>query len=160
MREAGCRGGELGGMLAAAMLIEQAVNFCRLSQYTGYLTVAAVNRSSLITLSGHNTMVIQARAEVESGRIFVKRSQIDKAYHSDHMRPCAALYLRSLKHVRMATLELNGSCLAWCSVVFPGRCVESADPLSPVQFSSAVETAIDSLVATEVGSWTRKELRV
>jgi hybrid polyketide synthase/nonribosomal peptide synthetase ACE1 len=150
--EAKSKSGEPGAMFAAALSADRAQEFCCLLRYKGYLTVAAFNGPNLVTISGDRTHVARAIAELEEDGTFVRQLQVDMAYHSKHMSPCAAPYLRSLKRLQMPSLELNEHCPSWYSSVFPGKRVESADQLgpaywiqnllAPVQFASAVQTAV------------------
>ena len=151
-QEASGKDNSSGGMLVAALSENQAEELCHLPEYEGRLTVAAFNSPSLVTISGDSAMITRAVAKLESDSVFVRRLQVDKAYHSDHMRPCAAPYLRSLKQLQMGCSQLGSHCPSWFSSVFPGKRVESAEQLgpaywienllSPVRFSSAIETAL------------------
>lgn len=159
-REAIRRNGEAGGMLAAALSADQAEEFCQQARYAGHLIVAAYNSPCLVTISGDDTSITQALVELEDDGVFARRLQVDRAYHSTHMCPCALPYLQSLQHLQMASLKPDDNASSWYSSVSPGKCVhltEQVSPeywiqnlLSPVRFSDAVRTAVTEQAAPDL----------
>ncbi|KAL2167663.1 hypothetical protein VTG60DRAFT_964 [Thermothelomyces hinnuleus] len=138
-----------GSMLAVGTSYEDAVEFCELDDFVGRIQVAARNSSNSVTLSGDEDAIEEALAIFKDEGRFARRLRVDTAYHSHHMKPCAAPYHDALSRCGIAVGEGNG--IPWYSSVAEGRVMTKQD-LSPqywvdnmvsaVLFSPAVTHAI------------------
>jgi acyl transferase domain-containing protein len=147
--------GQLGSMLAVGMALNDATSFCQRSDFLGKITVAAHNSPSSVTLSGDSDAILKAKALLDQQETFARVLQVNKAYHSHHMQPCAESYLESMKQCMIQPLRtcLGGECSWYSSVYGPdGRSIHDPDALSdrywienmvkPVLFHHAVERAV------------------
>jgi hybrid polyketide synthase/nonribosomal peptide synthetase ACE1 len=74
-----------------------ALEFCALEDNTGRITVAAVNASSSVTLSGDEDAIKEAIIIFQDEGKFSRRLKVDTAYHSSHMKAAAGPYLEALQ---------------------------------------------------------------
>ncbi|KAK5657220.1 hypothetical protein OQA88_3278 [Cercophora sp. LCS_1] len=146
-----------GKMMAVGMGWEQATAFC--AEFDGALVVAASNSHTSCTLAGDADAVDKAFARLQQEGTFARVLQVDTAYHSHHMKPCAGPYLESMKEcgVKMQTPQKRRGQLQqcrWYSSVWDnddheadGRLLGGqywADNLTrPVKFSQALARALD-----------------
>ncbi|KAI1176375.1 beta-ketoacyl synthase domain-containing protein [Nemania sp. FL0916] len=140
-----------GAMLAVATSIEDATDICSLPEFKGRVSVAAHNSSSSVTLSGDEDAIAELEDIFEDENKFKRRLRVDKAYHSHHMLPSSAPYIRSLRACGIQTQEPSSTC-TWMSSVYEhdDEAYTSekaaqywADNMTrPVLFSKAVERAM------------------
>ena len=77
-----------GAMIAVGMTEEDAIQ--ELEPYGGRACVAAVNSFSSLTLSGDEDAILRLKEDLEKRQIFVRRLQVERAFHSHHMSPYAS----------------------------------------------------------------------
>ncbi|KAJ2995920.1 hypothetical protein NUW58_g1137 [Xylaria curta] len=154
--------GSKGAMMAVGTSHEDALAFCQQEAYLGRISVAAVNSSSSVTLSGDIDAIDEAHAEFKERQTFARKLKVDTAYHSAHMLTCSDPYLKAMKRVLAGPNKGTGP--AWYSSVREGVKM-SADTLTesywvdnmcnPVLFSSALAHAVTACagfdMAIEVG---------
>ena len=149
----GAGSGKRGKMMAVGMGWEQATAFC--AEFDGALVAAASNSPTSCTLAGDADAVDKAFARLQQAGTFARVLQVDTAYHSHHMKPCAGPYLESLKAcgVKQKLRGQQQQC-RWYSSVWDnddhkadGRILEGqywVDNLTrPVKFSQALARALD-----------------
>jgi acyl transferase domain-containing protein/SAM-dependent methyltransferase/NADP-dependent 3-hydroxy acid dehydrogenase YdfG len=143
-----------GKMMAVGMGWEQATAFC--AEFDGALVTAASNSHTSCTLAGDAEAVDKAFARLQQEGTFARVLQVDTAYHSHHMKPCADPYLASMKACGVKLQERRGQqqkC-TWYSSVWDnddhkvdGKLLEGqywVDNLTrPVKFSQALARALD-----------------
>ncbi|KAK0129388.1 hypothetical protein ONS95_001314 [Cadophora gregata] len=156
--------GEKGAMLAVGTSLEDAAEFCELSDFEGRVAVAACNSSSSVTLSGDIDAIQEAVEIFEEEKKFVRMLKVDTAYHSHHMIPCAEPYMASLRACKIKLLEPSKK-THWFSSLRDGAQMQSASELgdiywkdnmvSTVKFAQAIESAVAGVgsftAALEVG---------
>ena len=154
-----------GAMLAVGTSPEDAEDFCTLPKFKGYISVAACNASSSVTLSGDADVIEEAKDVFEDEKKFARLLKVDKAYHSHHMTPCSEPYLQSLRACNIRIQRPSKPSCSWFSSVYEGKLMEACEELrdvywvknmtQPVLFSQAVTNAfVESVqfgVALEVG---------
>ena len=164
-RLAAGREGKSGAMMAVGTTSDDVEELCDLPDFQGRLTVAAINSSSSVTLSGDADAIEEARVILEDEKKFVRVLKVDKAYHSYHMEPCGFPYTQSLSQCDVRVLEPTDSRPIWVSSVFDGDIMDVRPELQgdywrdnmvrPVKFSIALENAIAEAgpfdLAVEVG---------
>ncbi|KAJ4288937.1 hypothetical protein N0V90_011278 [Kalmusia sp. IMI 367209] len=138
-----------GGMLAATIPVEDAVAVCKLSEFEGRMTVAAVNSSNNVTFSGDRDAIEEVKIILDGGGIVTKALSVEKAYHSSHMLCSSKAYRGSLEHLVTASPSPNNACPSWYSSVDPGcRMVSNSaaywsdNMTRPVMFKDAISSAI------------------
>jgi len=157
--------GAKGGMLAVGTTLSDAQQLCDLEDLRGRISVAACNSSSSVTLSGDIDALAKAEtALIEEGK-FVRKLQVDTAYHSHHMVACAAPYIRSLETCNIQFQSAARPGCTWFSSV-TGKEIDPSDgSLSAkywsdnmtrrVNFAQAIEAAVESIgsfgAAFEIG---------
>ncbi|KAK4508228.1 hypothetical protein PRZ48_001966 [Zasmidium cellare] len=145
-------GEKAGGMLAAALPHEAAMELCTRPEYTGRIVVAAVNSSDSVTLSADLATLNEVKAELETQEISVRKLKVDKAYHSHHMESVAKDYLESLRACNIQPKFPGQGCI-WISSVnakpFQSTEMKSLQAeywvqnfVRPVMFAPAVECAL------------------
>ena len=65
----------------------------------GKVIIACINGPSLVTASGDKGGILELQGLAEAEDIFVRRLQVDVAYHSHHMKDVAEAYREKLGHV-------------------------------------------------------------
>ena len=145
----GCNG-KGGAMLAVGTSFEDAHALCSEEEFHGRVSVAAVNSSASVTLSGDEDAVDEIKLIFEDEGKFCRRLKVDKAYHSSHMAPCSSMYLRALRGLEIQPREAK---TRWFSSVDGGKPMASEDysrlqatywndnMIKPVMFMQAVEEA-------------------
>lgn len=144
-----------GKMMAVGLGWEQATAFA--AEFDGALVAAASNSPTSCTLAGDADAVDKAFARLQQEGTFARVLQVDTAYHSHHMKPCAGPYLESLKECGVKLQTPRGpqqqQC-RWYSSVWDnddhqadGSLLEGqywVDNLTrPVKFSQALARALD-----------------
>ncbi|QGA17184.1 hypothetical protein EYB26_004854 [Talaromyces marneffei] len=158
--------GQAGGMMAVGIDYDSAQSFCQQPEYQSRISVAASNSPKSVTLSGDLEAIKQAKIHFDQENTFARLLKVDTAYHSYHMEPCVANYLKSLRACDIQVQQPQNGCL-WVSSVHGNTELLEGDleslkghywvqnMVQPVLFSPAVKYAIDYSgsfdLATEVG---------
>ena len=160
--------GARGVMMAVGTSMEDADELCKLPPFPGRLTVAACNSSASVTVSGDADAVDHAEIIFKDEAKFARKLKVDTAYHSHHMLPCSAHYLKALSDCQIKILTPPEDAPAWYSSVSGGdKMTTERDKMlqgtywvenmvKPVLFSQALEAALndselDPALAMEVG---------
>ncbi|KAF1993364.1 hypothetical protein P154DRAFT_450422 [Amniculicola lignicola CBS 123094] len=163
--------GQDGGMLAVGLSFDSAIELCERPEYKGRIVVAASNSPTSVTISGDIDAIDELKAHLDTERTFARKLNVDKAYHSHHMKPCADAYLNSLKSCNIKVSKPRDGCVWVSSVRGDADMVLEEDEsaslqtlssqywvdnlLRPVLFAPAVECALWRAgpfdVAAEVG---------
>ncbi|KAL1985032.1 hypothetical protein VTN96DRAFT_8485 [Rasamsonia emersonii] len=113
---AGGDNGQRGGMMAVGLSFEDAATLCKQPAFSGRLCIAASNARGSITLSGDLDAIEQAKKQLDEQKVFARQLKVDTAYHSHHMLPCSASYLKSLKACNIQVSPPKEDCV-WVSSV-------------------------------------------
>ncbi|KAJ0418299.1 lovastatin nonaketide synthase [Aspergillus carlsbadensis] len=146
--------GQLGGMVAVGLGMQEAQKVCSTPQFAGRISVAACNGPSSVTLAGDADAAKEMKAYCDGREIFARQLHVDTAYHSHHMQRCAEAYRRYLKDLHIRIQAPSGQC-RWFSSVLLGQEITSDNAdmngleyeywvnnmIQPVLFSQAVERA-------------------
>ncbi|KAI6764126.1 hypothetical protein HG530_007915 [Fusarium avenaceum] len=147
--------GQSGTMMAIGMSFQNAKSFCERPQFHGRISVAASNARSSVTISGDADAILEAKEVLDAESIFARALQVDKAYHSHHMIPCAEAYLNSLLQcsINVRRSDATEGCV-WYSSVHgsAGRYTHDPDSFAsqywvdnlvkPVMFHQALDRAV------------------
>ncbi|KAH8199740.1 hypothetical protein TruAng_006085 [Truncatella angustata] len=143
--------GARGSMLAVGMGLEDAQTLTDLPQFEGRISVAASNSPASVTLSGDESAIEEAREMLVAQKKFARALQVDTAYHSHHMIPCAEPYISSLKACNISPKAEDPSC-SWISSVYGSKGTPTQQELTAqywsnnmtqkVLFSQALERAV------------------
>lgn len=147
--------GQQGRMLAVGLSFEKATEFCQQPILASRLQVAASNGPQTTTLSGDEDAIFDAKRILDAENTFARVLNVDKAYHSVHMNPCAQPYLDSLRHCKIEVKRPERSRCIWTSSVrddaeflYDEKSLESLkgsywvdNMVQPVLYSQALETA-------------------
>ena len=106
--------------MAVGTSFEDAKALCNLEDFTGRLTIAAVNSPASVTLSGDADAIGEAKAVFSEEKKFTRLLRIDTAYHSHHMLPCSRLYAESLQACDIQIREPPKDAPTWFSSVYGG----------------------------------------
>lgn len=148
--------GQSGKMMAVGLSFQDAEAFCQRPQFCNRVSVAASNARSSVTISGDADAILEAKEVLDAEGVFARALQVDKAYHSHHIQPCAGAYLDSLRACDIKVLRTNagGSDCVWYSSVHGSAGRYTHDPESfasqywvdnlvkPVMFSQALDRAV------------------
>ncbi|KAK5637187.1 hypothetical protein RRF57_012899 [Xylaria bambusicola] len=147
--------GELGRMAAASITYEEARELCRRPEILGRVTIAASNSPISTTFSGDVTALEEIKDAMAQQDKFFRLLNVDKAYHSHHMTPCAGPYLQSLEKsaIEPRGSTRSGECVWYSSVYGLSRSsvIETEalrgeywveNLVKPVLFSQTIERAI------------------
>ncbi|OGM49764.1 polyketide synthase-nonribosomal peptide synthetase hybrid [Aspergillus bombycis] len=141
---------KLGGMLAVGLSFHEASELCSQPALSGRIVVGASNGPVSTTLSGDYDAILEAKALLDHKKIFARTLQVDVAYHSHHMVPCATTYLESLTACNIQVGTPRSGC-TWISSVTGSSAITKGDiqafsatywvenMVKPVLFSQAVE---------------------
>ena len=142
-----------GGMLAVGLSFSDASDLCSQPSFSGRIVVAAGNGPLSTTLSGDYDAILEVKALLDRRKIFARALQVDVAYHSHHMVPCAAKYLAALKACNIQ-VKLPRSDCTWISSVTGNIVTLNRDRqafsatywvdnmVKPVLFAQAVERSL------------------
>ncbi|CAI6093653.1 unnamed protein product [Clonostachys chloroleuca] len=142
-----------GGMLAVGLSYDDANELCSRPSFSGRIVVAASNGPTSTTLSGDYDAILEAKALLDGKKTFARTLQVDVAYHSHHMVPCAAAYLKSLRACNIQVKKARGGC-KWVSSVTGRNEIHKGDlqafsatywvdnMVKPVLFSQALEESL------------------
>ncbi|KAF1994667.1 hypothetical protein P154DRAFT_581615 [Amniculicola lignicola CBS 123094] len=161
--------GMIGSMMAVGTSVEDAQDLCNEPEVQGRVSVAAINSSVSITLSGDQDAIEELKVILDDEKKFARALKVDKAYHSHHMKPCTDAYIASLASLGIKEVEQDveeNSTPTWFSSVFAGedmRTRRDAIPITywndnmvnPVLFQQAMRAAQRSIgqfaLAIEIG---------
>ena len=145
------KSGTTGSMLAAGMGLIEAQAFVKSSTLKSRLSVAASNSAASVTLSGDADAIHEAKVMLDDEKKFARVLQVDTAYHSHHMLPCASPYIASMEACCIRPREVTPSC-TWISSVYGSTGTPTSEELTaqywsdnmtkPVLFSQALERAL------------------
>jgi acyl transferase domain-containing protein len=150
-----------GAMLAVGTSAADAAEICDDPDFAGRISVAAVNSSTSVTISGDEDAIAELEVIMEEEKKFHRRLRVDNAYHSRHMVSAADGYLQGMRRagIKARQPSLSRSC-TWYTSVFDGLPMEYSPELSdeywvqnmvkPVLFSRALEAALLSGVSFDV----------
>lgn len=156
--EANCR--VPGAMIAVAMNEQEAAR--ELAPYKGRACIAAANSYSSLTISGDESAILELKEDLEKRQVFVRRLQVERAFHSHHMFPYASA-LASLTNdlkSRDATYRMVSSVTgrplkgpevtgSYFAANLTGK-VRFAEALTEILLSDTGEQAVDVLI--EIGA--------
>lgn len=142
-----------GAMLAVGTSMEDALQLCEDEEFAGRISLAASNSSSSVTISGDEDAIEELEFVLEDEKKFNRRLRVDMAYHSQHMEPCSAPYVDSLRRAGVkARPPPSSSPCTWYSSVHDGKPMEISPELNgiywaenmtkPVLFSQALKAAL------------------
>ncbi|KAK7180950.1 polyketide synthase/peptide synthetase [Paraphaeosphaeria sporulosa] len=144
--------GKQGAMSVASIPQDEADALCDLPDFKGRITVAAVNSSSGVTLSGDLDAIEEIEARLSGDGIAIKRVPVKTAYHSHHMLPYAAPYQESLEKTTHDSPTTKNGRTAWFSSVHPGVQKTfvslqywSENMVRPVLFQDAISAAVKDI---------------
>nr|A0A4P8WAE5.1 RecName: Full=Polyketide synthase-nonribosomal peptide synthetase pyiS; Short=PKS-NRPS pyiS; AltName: Full=Pyrichalasin H biosynthesis cluster protein A; AltName: Full=Pyrichalasin H synthase [Pyricularia grisea]QCS37521.1 PyiS [Pyricularia grisea] len=117
-----------GAMIAVGTSYDDAKELCDLPAFEGRVCVAASNSPFSVTLSGDADAIDEVKALMDEEKKFNRLLQVDRAYHSHHMKACAAAYMASLQQcgVRTLTRTAASSRCQWVSSVYVRHSAELA----------------------------------
>ncbi|KAH7562977.1 hypothetical protein BM1_00024 [Bipolaris maydis] len=139
-----------GAMMAVGTSAEDASEVLEAGPFKGRVTIAAINSSSSVTLSGDVDAIEELRDIFEDEGKFVRILRVEKAYHSHHMKPAAESLRQSLAELDIKVNQKSLSRCVWVSSV-TGRTLSTKDEeklkaeywvenlLNPVLFMSALQ---------------------
>ncbi|KAE8852588.1 hypothetical protein PTNB73_10553 [Pyrenophora teres f. teres] len=142
--------GKQGAMMAVGTSAEDASEVLEAGLFKGRVTIAAINSSSSVTLSGDNDAIEDLKDIFEDEEKFVRILRVEKAYHSHHMKPAAESLRQSLLGLEINVKEDSISKSVWVSSV-TGQRLTAQDGdrlkseywvenlLSPVLFMNALQ---------------------
>ncbi|KAF9888949.1 hypothetical protein FE257_008118 [Aspergillus nanangensis] len=135
--------GKRGGMIAASMSFNSAVELCSTKHFKGRITVAASNAPSSVTLSGDQDAIVEVKQHLDGNNIQARILQVDTAYHSHHMLACAQDYLRHLEQLNVSIqTPTSGQKCHWYSTVR-----HNTDMLNkPLEFELEAQYWVDNMV--------------
>lgn len=144
-----------GGMLAAGLTHEKALEFLIRPEFHPHIQLAAHNAPQSVTLSGDLSTILSAKTQLDSHNIFARLLKVDTAYHSHHMTPCSNPYLTSLQSCNIEITPPTPTSPIWTSSVRGDTELLRGGDLSslkaqywvdnmaqPVLFSKAIESTI------------------
>jgi acyl transferase domain-containing protein len=141
-----------GAMMAAGTSFDDATELCALEAFAGRVVVAASNAPESVTLSGYRDAILEMQEVLNEEWRFNRILNIEKAYHSHHMRLCSDPDITALKACGRDVPEMEATpSVTWISSVFEGHVMTPenlkaeywGDSLvSSVLFSYAVEQVL------------------
>ncbi|KAH5755460.1 hypothetical protein HBI88_210740 [Parastagonospora nodorum] len=140
--------GEKGAMLALGVSFEEASRLIE-EHAEAYATVAAVNSSNSVTISGDQSAIDNVHKAAEATGLFTRKLKVQMAYHSRHMEAVAKSYLEDIEPYFSEDAPFSGK-KSTAHPVFvssvTGRVVDKIDPsywvknlVQPVMFMDAVQ---------------------
>ncbi len=87
-----------GAMLAVSMPADEANRF--VAAWEGKICLAAVNGPTSVTLSGHTSVLDEAEKLLAAEGKFVRKLQVNYAFHSHQMEPVQAALVESLADIK------------------------------------------------------------
>lgn len=139
-------------MMAGGTSFDDATELCALEAFEAGVVVAASNAPESVTLSGDRDAILEIQEVLKEESRFNRIPKVDKAYHSQHMRPCSDPYVTALKACGCDSSEMEATpSVMWISSVFESHVTTPEDLkseywsenlLSAVLFSYAIEQAL------------------
>ncbi|KAL7624690.1 hypothetical protein AAE478_006260 [Parahypoxylon ruwenzoriense] len=120
--------GQKGGMLAAGISEQEALEFCNSPAFIGKIYVAASNAPASVTLSGDLDAIKMAHEELVKNEKFSRMLRVDAAYHSPHMMTPSSKYVDSLMKSGIKP-DSQGNGTIWVSSVY-GETLSGDEDLS------------------------------
>lgn len=142
--------GQQGAMMAVGTSFADAQELCNEDDFHRRVSVAAINASTSVTLSGDDDAISEMKIIFEDEQKFTRHLKVDKAYHSSHMVPCSDRYFQDLQSL---AIRAKGATTPWFSSVDEGKQMSGEDTLrvqsqywvanmaQPVHFMQAVQSA-------------------
>ncbi|KAI0539815.1 hypothetical protein GGR58DRAFT_523962 [Xylaria digitata] len=161
--------GARGAMMAVGTDVEDAQDLCGFAELQSRLTVAAINSSTSVTLSGDEDAVMLAKMAFEDEGKFTRILKVDKAYHSHHMLPCSESYISALVAHTSPRQRKHDMGIVWFSSVYGSPMLPFHEKLEdstywnlnmvqPVLFSQALSRSVADMgryvMAIEIGPHT------
>ncbi|KAL8658879.1 MAG: hypothetical protein Q9202_007391 [Teloschistes flavicans] len=94
-----------GVMMAIGASLDDVNSLCDGEGFAGRMQVAAVNSDSGVTLSGDEDAIEDAATILKAEGTYVRKLNMDTAYHSAHMLSCVEHYLMSLANCGIKATE-------------------------------------------------------
>lgn len=110
--------GQRGAMMAVGTSFVDAQDLCNEDEFHGRVSVAAINSSASVTVSGDEDAIEEMKVVLEDEEKFVRRLKVDKAYHSHHMNRCSTAYLAALDTLG---IQIQQPTTSWFSSVDGGK---------------------------------------
>ncbi|OHE98079.1 polyketide synthase/peptide synthetase [Colletotrichum orchidophilum] len=143
-----------GSMLAVGTTFEDATALSEMEEFAGRVSIAAVNSSSSVTISGDKDAIEELQVILDDEKKFNRLLKVDQAYHSKHMLPCVVRYVEAMQQAGVTTQSHSSQC-SWFSIVYDGQPVSSSDVVlsnlywaenmtSSVLFSAALGSALSA----------------
>nr|QEE83322.1 polyketide synthase 12778 [Alternaria oxytropis] len=146
-----------GAMLAVGTSANDANDLLQEPEFCGRATIAAINSSSSISLSGDKDAIEELRVIYEEEKKFCRSLKVDMAYHSKHMLPCSDRYVHSLRRCNITVQNSRSANCVWYSTVYENSDMGSPDMTCalgdtywsdnltrPVLFSQGLRRALDA----------------
>ncbi|CAO2648218.1 Nn.00g074850.m01.CDS01 [Neocucurbitaria sp. VM-36] len=151
---AGSSKGIKGSMMAVGTSFQDASDFCQLEHFEGRISVAAVNSSSSITLSGDEDAIAEAVEIFKDEGKFARQLKVDTAYHSAHMLSCSKPYLAAMETLTGFDKLSDDSedRPTWYSSVLDGTIMTSAEVNSQYWVSNMVQPVLFAPAVTAAAS--------
>ena len=83
-----------GAMMAVGLT--ETEGKAELEAYKARISLAAINSPSSLTFSGDEDAILELKQKLERRKVFVRRLQVQQAFHSHHMRPLAPAFEQAL----------------------------------------------------------------
>ena len=142
-----------GAMLAVGLSEEETqAQIAQIPEDVGKVVIACVNSPTNLTVSGDRRAVLRLQSALEVRQTFVRRLDVEMAYHSHHMKSIAGEYLAALAETSPPRSDLSS---AFISSVTGGKI--AGDRLTPsywvenllsrVRFSEALAELCQDLKA-------------
>ncbi|KAH9875653.1 hypothetical protein IAQ61_003117 [Plenodomus lingam] len=108
-------GSTKGAMMAVGTSFEEASEILDSKKFRKRVTIAAVNSSSSVTLSGDEDAIQELKVIFEDQEKLARVLKVEKAYHSHHMVSCAEAHRESLRALDVKVLRKSASKCLWIS---------------------------------------------
>ncbi|GKT65670.1 polyketide synthase [Colletotrichum tofieldiae] len=145
-----------GAMLALGVGFDEATKL--IEEHAGaYATVAAVNSSNSVTISGDESAIDNIHKLADASGLFARKLKVQMAYHSRHMEEVAASYLQDISpyftdnNVSSITNQQKDSAPKFVSTV-SGKITAAVDAsywiknlVQPVMFADGVKALLSAV---------------
>ncbi|KAG6016048.1 Type I Iterative PKS [Claviceps pusilla] len=99
--------GKSGAMLAVGVSSDEAEMLIQEHSDGHYATIAAINSPKAVTISGDNIAIDNILKAAEEEGLFVRKLNVQLAYHSRHMHEVASSYLQAVEPVCSSHAQLS-----------------------------------------------------